>query len=150
MKFIKKSFTLVELLLVIAIIGILTTIIIVGLAESRKKGHDSQRMSDLNTVASALANFYSENHFYPSPTSAPAVTNYSELISVLRLDYLSSAPHDPIDDAATGYVYYYEGTATSYMLGACLETNSGATADPMGLTTCSGETYQLVNGEPAA
>ena len=53
----KKGFTLLELLIVIGILAILSTtlIIVINPAEMLKKARDSQRISDLNTVKSAIA-----------------------------------------------------------------------------------------------
>jgi prepilin-type N-terminal cleavage/methylation domain-containing protein len=52
----KKGFTLLELLIVIAIIAILSVILVLVLdpAETLKKSRDSQRLSDLATIKTAL------------------------------------------------------------------------------------------------
>ncbi len=52
----KKSFTLVELMIVIAILAILSAIVIFTLnpAEMFKKNRDSRRMADLQTLNKAL------------------------------------------------------------------------------------------------
>ena len=52
----KKGFTLLELLIVIAILSILGAIVIFLLnpAETLKKARDSQRISDLSTIKTAL------------------------------------------------------------------------------------------------
>ena len=42
----KKGFTIIELLVVISIIGLLSTISVVVLGSTRKKGRDSKRVSD--------------------------------------------------------------------------------------------------------
>jgi len=53
----KKGFTLLELLIVIGILAILSTtmILVINPAELLKKARDSQRMSDLGTVKTAIA-----------------------------------------------------------------------------------------------
>jgi len=53
----KKGFTLLELLIVIGILAILSTtmILVINPAELLKKARDSQRMSDLSTVKTAIA-----------------------------------------------------------------------------------------------
>lgn len=52
----KQGFTLLELLIVIAIIAILSVILVLVLdpSETLKKSRDSQRMSDLSTIKTAL------------------------------------------------------------------------------------------------
>ena len=52
----RRGFTLLELLIVIAIIAVLAVVLIIVLdpAETLKKGRDTQRMSDLNTLKTAL------------------------------------------------------------------------------------------------
>ena len=52
----KQGFTLLELLIVIAIIAVLSVILVLVLdpAEALRKSRDSQRMSDLSTVKTAL------------------------------------------------------------------------------------------------
>lgn len=53
----EKGFTLIELLVVIAIVAILSVVVIVTLnpAELLKQSRDSNRISDLNTIKSAIS-----------------------------------------------------------------------------------------------
>ena len=62
----KRGFTLLELLIVIAIIAVLSAILIFVLnpAETLRKGRDSERISDLATINRALA-FYITTSFNP-------------------------------------------------------------------------------------
>lgn len=62
----KTGFTLLELLIVIAIIAILSVILIIVInpAETLKKSRDVQRMSDLNTLKTALGLYLTST---PSP-----------------------------------------------------------------------------------
>ena len=50
----KKGFTLIELLVVIAVIGILASVILVGVASFRGKGRDARRVSDVRQLQNAL------------------------------------------------------------------------------------------------
>ena len=72
----KKGFTLLELLIVIGILAILSTtmIIVINPAEILRKAHDSQRISDLNTVKTAIA-------YYITETSSPSIGTVNNTFS---------------------------------------------------------------------
>ena len=63
----KKGFTLLELLIVIGILAILSTtmLLVINPAEMLRKARDSQRISDLNTLKTAIG-FYLLNVSSPS------------------------------------------------------------------------------------
>jgi type IV pilus assembly protein PilA len=69
----KKGFTLIELMIVIAIIGILAAIAIPNFISYRNKSYCSQAESDARGAASAIADYFSE----PDHTSLPATTDLS-------------------------------------------------------------------------
>jgi len=79
----KKGFTLLELLIVIGILSILSTtiIIVINPAQLLKKARDSQRISDLNTMKTAIA-------YYITETTPPVMgdintdTTYSDVDDV--------------------------------------------------------------------
>ena len=54
------GFTLVELMIVIAIIGILSQIVLVSLSVARSKARDAQRKNDLHVIATALEMYYND------------------------------------------------------------------------------------------
>lgn len=61
----KSGFTLVELLIVVAIIGILAAIGFPYLTSQQIKGYNSAAISDLSNFKIALTSYYSENMHYP-------------------------------------------------------------------------------------
>lgn len=61
----KKGFTLMELLVVISIIGVLTTIVLLALAQARDKGADGAIKSNLSNARSQAEVFYNTNTANP-------------------------------------------------------------------------------------
>jgi len=57
----RQGFTLLELLIVIAIIGILISIGVVSYGAAQKKSRDSRRMSDLKAVQAAFEQYSADN-----------------------------------------------------------------------------------------
>src|SRR5665811_1531512 len=61
-----RGFTIVELLVVVAIMGILTTVGIISFSRVQTDSRDSQRSSKITVIAEALEKYYDENGEYPS------------------------------------------------------------------------------------
>lgn len=53
-----KGFTLIEMLVVIAMIGLLSAVVLVALGPSRNKAKDTRIISDLNQVRSVIETLY--------------------------------------------------------------------------------------------
>ncbi len=60
-----QSFTLIELLIVIAIIGILAALIIISLNTVLPKARDATRKAELSEVQKAITTYYVNNGAYP-------------------------------------------------------------------------------------
>ena len=109
----KKGFTLIEILIVVAIIGILASVVLVGLGPLQRQGRDARRISDLKQVQTGLELFYNRNGSYP-PTSAWGVLKTTlEGANV----GITNIPIDP--NSANSY--YYGSDGTTYVLGADLD-----------------------------
>ena len=153
-----SGFTLVELLVVLAIIAIMVTIGLVSFTSSQLRGHDAARKSDLKQVANDLEIFYSDYGKYPPSdgtnssgqvyacpfdsvklTGAACVWGTGEFrdtdaSSNTKTTYMKVMPKDP-----SSYTYWYrvDSTGQKYQLFAHLEN----TQDPSLITTtytCSG------------
>lgn len=65
----KKGFTLVELLVVVAIVGTLSTIIVNTVDRAREKGRYSRAVLEFRSIANALELYYLEYGNYPAETA---------------------------------------------------------------------------------
>lgn len=61
----QKGFTLIELMIVIAIIGILAAVAIPQFAKYRQNAFNASAQSDLRNAKSSLEAYFSENFVYP-------------------------------------------------------------------------------------
>src|SRR3989344_5858351 len=99
----RSGFTLIEILIVIAIISILSSVAIVGLPKIGGKGRDARRVSGMRQVQTALELYFTKNGNYPNVSTWTALNN--ELIDPTRGVGISGIPNDPRN--ATPYLYTY-------------------------------------------
>lgn len=126
----KYGFTLVELLVVVAIIGLLTTMVVISIQRVKAKARDAQRVSDINSIATALTLYH--NDFNTYPVYDGNITGTDVVSTALEgTGTISSVPVDPLNQSASGcdslagYYYYYQSIdGMTYSLWYCLETDS--------------------------
>ena len=129
----KKGFTLVELLVVISIISLLTSIVLASLNDARKKARDSARISSVLQVQKALAMYFSDKGGYPGvvQNSDPSGTKYLTTVLVPG-GYISSIDGGIVyRGVSSSNVYCGNGSGTfdgtlcqNYVLGIALEDGS--------------------------
>ena len=67
--FLSKGFTIVELLVIIAIIGILTTIVIVAYNGIQESARRNVKISDMKSVQKLVELYNAQNGVYPATTT---------------------------------------------------------------------------------
>jgi general secretion pathway protein G len=118
----KKAFTLIELMVVLAIAGTLTAIVITSSAVSKASAHDLKRISDMKEIQIPLAIYYDVNKVYPNHDG----TTYNAPL-LMSGGYISSWPTDP---TPTGkYVYQADAQRKHYCLGVLLESKDPNTIE---------------------
>ncbi len=116
----KKGFTLVELTVVIAIIGILTAVVLTSTNATHQEARDERRQSDLKEIQIDLAQYYEYYQAYPD-----GLTTGTNKLSTFILGGAGAIPTDPSTNQAYFYAPYNNGTInSSYCVGATLETAS--------------------------
>jgi general secretion pathway protein G len=91
------GFTLIELIVVVAIIGILATIAVPAMKTAPQRARESALKEDLFTLRSCLDQFHADRGRYP--------TSLDELVS---MGYLRSIPRDPVPPYMDTWVVVYE------------------------------------------
>jgi general secretion pathway protein G len=93
----QQGFTLLELIIVVAVIGILATIAMPRLLHTPERAREAVLKTDLRTFRSALDQHYADKGRYPATLEA-----------LVETGYLRSVPVDPLTRSADTWVLIYE------------------------------------------
>jgi type IV pilus assembly protein PilA len=91
----QAGFTLIELMVVVAILGILTAILIPNFVRARSSSKLATCQLDLRNIAAGLELYYVENQGYPAAAGWDS--------TLMAGGYMRAVPRSPIDQASYGY-----------------------------------------------
>ncbi|MBI5787114.1 MAG: type II secretion system protein [Candidatus Niyogibacteria bacterium] len=127
-----KGFTIIELLVVLAIATFLLSIVFVSVREARAKGRDARREEDMKQLQNALNIYHVNSRSFPT-CSLGVITGINDCLSqALRSDdTVGSVSTDPLGGGtgtcldAASHVYCYESAdGSAYTMHYSLETDS--------------------------
>jgi prepilin-type N-terminal cleavage/methylation domain-containing protein len=134
MKISKKGFTLIELMVVIAIIGILSAVMLESFSAAKSQSRDVKRISDLSNIQLALAGYFNRCGQYPAAdtgvsnksiidsTTLSQNTNCPSGISLST--FIATIPTPP--NSGEVYSYVTDSGYDDYFLHATLENQNKA------------------------
>lgn len=147
----KNGFTLVELLIVMVILGILTTIVASSFSSSQEKARDTRRKSDLQSIAKALELYYNDYGEYPDDNNGiimgcgtngeQACTWGEEFIDDNNTTYMIKLPQEKT--SSRNYYYFSDpvnGRVVHYALYTRLENEQDKDIP------INGDVYQYYDG----
>jgi prepilin-type N-terminal cleavage/methylation domain-containing protein len=151
-----KGFTLIEILIVVAIIAILASVVLVGLGPTQQAGRDARRLSDLHETQTGLELYYNKCGYYPgtsvaTPCGAYVAANTWAAMSTAVTGAglgVSAIPTDPSSNKS----YYYGTTVggTSYIVAAVLENPNNSVFSSYQAPSVNGYTVGSLPGNTCA
>ncbi len=151
----QKGFTMIELLIVVALIMILSGVGLGAYTISTTRSFDTQRKNDLNQIAKALESFNNDVNRYPLSSSGSILCYQKEDDTVTNPSCAGSKLTIRIDGVVTSYIsipsdpdesnrYVYESDGSTYELYAriqntedrdlILDESGEPLADPYGVS----------------
>ena len=125
-----KGFTLIEMLIVIAVIAILAGVVLTGVSGFQASARDTRRVGDLRGAQNHLELFFNRCGHYPvdngttcgGATDNAGIVSWDDLTTALKT-VTSQVPKDPGPD---GYEYGHGEAGLSYVLKATFERENSA------------------------
>jgi len=112
------GFTLIEILVVVAVIALLASVLLVAFNNTRINARMAKRKSDARQVRKAIEFYFQDNGFYPNKGQAGnqnTAVDIQKLAGFLEPKYLSALPNDPKDNPKN-YEYIWDNKGQDYGL----------------------------------
>ena len=123
----RLAFTLIELIVVVAIMGILTAVVTVSYSGINARGRDAQRINDLTQLKLVLSTYYNAQTptVYVTSVSVATLNGTSDpLTTTLVPGYIRAIPLDPSNTGSYLYKYQSLNSAKNFKMTATLENKN--------------------------
>jgi len=143
----KNHFTLIELLIVVGIIAVLSSVVVAGTSAARAQARDNQRKADLAAYQNALQLYFNDHKSYPLNNQDCNVEGNclatQVLVSLVNEGYLESLPVDPRNSGQ--FQYRYSATdGSNYKLYVALERDTEAMKNDGGIDDTAYEVFSTL------
>ena len=123
----QTGFTLMELLTVIAIIGILSAVTISTYSGARERARDTQRITELGQLALALERYFDACNQYPGALDPSESAGCPSGVT------FGTFAGNPVPKNIDGSDYLYDSDGTAFVLSVQLEQDNAVFVDNVGV-----------------
>ena len=137
----ERGFTLLEMMVVVAIVAILAALLIPNFTRARSQAQTAACEANLRTVATALELYFTDHQQYPGVT-ATTIGTANGINSADPLEsggYLNSVPHDPAGPVGNN-LYSYKTQAAAGAAPAMYVVTCPGGHDPATVVQVNGAT----------
>ncbi len=106
----QRGFTLIEMMVVVAIIAILAALLIPNFSRARAQAQTATCISNLKTIGTALELYYTDHQYYPTATMQAIDKSYLQGAGSPLNGYLAQVPIDPASGGVGNYEFSTEST----------------------------------------
>jgi prepilin-type N-terminal cleavage/methylation domain-containing protein len=144
----RRGFTIIELLVVIVMIGLLTSAAVASYTSAQRRSRDSARKSQVTSIATAVETYYTQHHSFPgqqmlkNPTSTPLASLHQDCEAWTGFTNSNSA--DPNVGNYDGWSYMYSPTQDASACNARIDPHN---TDPD--STTNKIRYDIASFNPA-
>src|SRR5262245_47674239 len=133
-----KGFTLNELLIVVAIIGIIAAIAIPNLLNAIDRGKQKRTMADMRSIGTAIESYAVDNNVYPATTAIATLKTIVETGA-----YMKNMPQQD----GWSHNFVVDSTTTAYTLSSTGKDTTNASNCAAGTTTTFIDDICFVGGQ---
>ena len=152
-----RGFSLIELLITVAIIAILAAVVYANFGTAGGKGRDAKRQADLKVLQTAVEQYKTKHGRYPSqgcgspatPSNTPSFATEagcSNYIQDLAPEFLPRLPTDPQRGSNPGFAYMTNNVGSVYKIMALNTVESETVTYDHPLSSCDMSTVNRPAG----
>ena len=138
-----KGFTLIEIVLVLAIAGLLLVIVFLAVSGAQRNRRDTQRKNDLSRIAAQVESYASNNNgCYPDSAAFAGCGGASTWAAFVGTTYITAGNfNDPLSGTAYAWTTPAQVPSGTQPAGLQYQDGSGTTCD--GANNTSGRVYSI-------